>query len=355
MIIEETVLYMKDNTGAIRVWAISCNDDKITIRHGQVGGSMQYRTEHVAEGKAARSLEEQIVSRINSRISKQRDRGYTSDFDYALQNRPTNTLGMPKPMLAHKLKDVKDIDYTNAVVQPKFDGNRCIIYSDGITNRAYSRNGKPIEAIDHILDDLVLSEGDILDGELYCHGYPLQTIVSWIKRKQAHTLKLKYHFYDIVMDMPYLFRSNKMRNIIHGESIIPVYGDYCQSLEEAMMFFNKYRKQGYEGAILRWSDAGYEDGKRSKSLVKIKSWLDEEFLVIDIASSADNWAILICAIEGGATFRVSAPGSIPEKIEILANKDNYIGKEITVEFANYTKDGVPFHPVAKAFREPSDR
>lgn len=351
MIIEETTLYMRDNKGAMREWAISAVGGSITIRHGQVLGSMQYQIETISEGKAARSLEEQTQSRVDSRISKQRDKGYINDFDLASQSRATNTLGLPKPMLAHKIRDVKNIDFTNAVVQPKFDGNRCMIYSDGITNRAYSRNGKPVESIDHILDDIVMSEGDILDGELYCHGESLQTIVSWIKRKQADTLKLKYHFYDMISPMPYLFRSNKMREIPHGEFIIPVYGDYCQSLEEAMMYFNKYRKQGYEGAILRWSDAGYEDGKRSKSLVKIKSWEDAEFMVTDIFASADNWGILECITPEKIYFRVSAPGDISQKIEILSNKSNYIGKWVTVEYANLTKDGIPFHPVAKMFRD----
>lgn len=351
---EETILYIKDNTGALREWAIGLNDDgEIEIRHGHVGGSMQYQTEFVPDGKAGRSLEEQIDSRINSRINKQIDKGYVYSRNEAESRpRPLNAMGLPKPMLAQKLKDVKNIDYSGAICQPKFDGNRCLIYCEDGINKAYSRNGKPVTAIRHILRDIQLPEGMILDGELYAHGYPLQSIVSWIKRDQPETEKLKYHLYDIVRpDLAYKERSEIIATLPLGSSISPVYGEPIGSHEDVLEAFRVYRSQGYEGAILRWGDTGYEDGKRSKSLVKVKSWESEEFTVIDIHASADGWAILECDVMNGKTFRVSAPGTILEKQVVLDNKDRYIGRGVTVEYAQLTNDGIPFHPVAVAFRD----
>jgi hypothetical protein len=106
---------------------------------------------------------------------------------------------------------------------------------------------------------------------------------------------------------------------------------------------------GYEGLILRTNDTGYEAGKRSKSLVKIKKWLDGEFLVTNIVPSVDGWAVLECTHNGGF-FRVSAPGTIDNKFEIMMDKENYIGRYVNVEFFEWTNDGIPFHPVAKYFR-----
>ena len=350
---EETVLYIKDNTGALREWGIKYDEGEIVIRYGQQGGAMQYQTEVVDEGKASRSLDEQIDSRIDSRINKQLDRGYVRSMAVALsRDRPLNSLGLPKPMLAHPIDKVKGINYEDAIVQPKFDGNRCLIYCKDGVNRAYSRNGKPVETIDHILQDIDLEEGMILDGELYCHGHSLQTIVSWIKRKQEQTMLLKYHLYDVVIpELAYKERSQFIRTLPLGESISPVYGDSISSHEALYKAFRVYREQGYEGAILRWGDTGYEDGKRSKSLVKIKEWLDSEFLVEDIIASADGWAILACRTKGGDVFRVSAPGTMEEKKQVLNNRSEYIGQLVTVEYANMTRDGIPFHPVAKTFRE----
>ncbi len=351
MITEETVFYVRDNTGQMREWAISSVGSTITIRHGQLGGSMQYKMEVVQTAKSTRTLDEQIMSRMASRISKQRDKGYTMDLELAQTTRVSNTLGLPKPMLAKKLRDVKDIDFTDAVAQPKFDGNRCLIYCKDGVNKAYSRNGKPMEAIDHILNDIVLSEGDILDGELYCHGYPLQTIISWVKRKQENTKLLKYHVYDTISAEPYKRRSEYIGAIPFGESIVPVQGYATACIGDLIAFFKEYREQGYEDAILRWGNAGYEDGKRSKYLVKVKAWEDDEFFVIDIIPSKDGWARLVCDDKHGESFTVSAPGTMDEKYKIMINKELYIGRDVTVEYANLTKDGVPFHPVAKGFRD----
>lgn len=348
---EETILYIRDNTGAMREWAISSVANKIIIRHGQIGGSMQYQTEVISEGKASRSMDEQVMSRMASRISKQRDKGYVSNWNKAVHLKATNTLGLPKPMLAKKIADVKNIDYEGAIVQPKFDGNRCLIYCENGINKAYTRNGKPIDSITHILQDIEMEEGTILDGELYCHGHPLQTIVSWVKRRQEATLKLKYHVYDVIIDLPYNARSNILRQLSFGNSISPVYGTIIRDYDDLIRLFRTYRSTGYEGAILRWGDQGYEDGKRSKSLVKVKHWEDDEFEVLDVISSKDYWGVLVCGIPNGEYFTVSAPGTMGEKTEILLNKENYIGKMVTVEYANLTQDGIPFHPVAIHFRD----
>jgi DNA ligase-1 len=350
---EEQVLYMKDNTGAIREWGISYDGEDIIIRHGQLNGSMQYQREFVPEGKASRSLEEQIDSRMNSRINKQLDKGYVYDLTVAkTRDRPVNAMGLPKPMLAQKLRDVKNINYEGAITQPKFDGNRCLIYCEDGVNKAYSRNGKAITAIKHILSDIQLEDGMILDGELYCHGYPLQTIVSWIKREQEETAKINYHLYDIVSPhLPYTARSDIIRTLPIGQSIKPVYGDSIDSHESLLDRFRAYREQGYEGAILRWGNTGYEDGKRSKSLVKVKSWESEEFPVLDVYSSSDGWGILECSTPSGDLFRVSAPGDMNQKKYALLFKEHFIGRMVTIEYAQLTKDGIPFHPIAINFRD----
>ena len=349
-----TKLYSKDNLGNIRVWEISCPEggNLITIRYGQMSGSMQYQTEFVSDGKASRSLEEQIESRMNSRISKQIDKGYVRTFDEVLeQARATNAMGYLKPMLAQPIAKVKQIDYTDSVAQPKFDGNRCLIRCENGINIAYTRNRKALTTISHITNDLVLEEGMTVDGELYYHGAPLQSIVSWVKREQPFTKLLKYHLYDVASNLAYKERSDIIRGIPIGESISPVYGTPTACKEDVLKAFREYREQGYEGAILRWGDAGYEDGKRSKSLVKVKEWESEEFNVIDIIPSREGWGICVCALANGKTFKVSSPGAIHEKHKHLINKELHIGGQLTVEFANYTDDGVPFHPVAINFRD----
>jgi hypothetical protein len=122
------------------------------------------------------------------------------------------------------------------------------------------------------------------------------------------------------------------------------------SEEQVLIWHKTFRKEKYEGTIIRHTPAGYEDGKRSKSLLKLKDWRDEEFLVTNILPSKDGWAILECVQSNGSYFTVTAPGNMAEKQEVFACKENYIGKYVTVEFAYRTQEGIPFHPIAKAWR-----
>lgn len=100
-----------------------------------------------------------------------------------------------------------------------------------------------------------------------------------------------------------------------------------------------------------FKSVGYEDGKRSGSLIKLKAWEDQEFPIVDITASADGWAILNCLAPNGKPFTVSCPGDVPFKRYVLMNKDKFIGKDVTVQFAYWTEEGKPFHCVATAIRD----
>jgi ATP-dependent DNA ligase len=209
-------------------------------------------------------------------------------------------------------------------------------------------------SIGHIIDSMIIPEGVTLDGELYHHGTHLQTISSWVKRKQASTFKLKYICYDAIVPGNYMDRLAILKTIQLGDNAVlaqttvggTTYAGINQMLAEA-------RRLGYEGLIIRPHGYQYEDGKRSKGLIKVKTWMDEEFRVVRIEASTDGWAVLRCALndDTGRTFGVSAPGDIPTRERVLTNKQEYIGKSVKVEFACYTVEKKPFHPVAICWRE----
>ena len=72
---------------------------------------------------------------------------------------------------------------------------------------------------------------------------------------------------------------------------------------------------------------------------------------MNISASADGWAILHCVTGLGAEFTVSCPGDVYFKRYVLNNKEKYIGKNVTVKFAYWTADNLPFHCVATAIRD----
>lgn len=345
-------LYAKDAKGDIRVWSIIPSTMGYVVEYGKLNGAMQQKKESIFEGKQNRTREEQINLQMNSAIKRQRDKGYVDSIEEA-EKGLTNSLGLFKPMLAQKVED-NVIDFSTAYIQRKYDGNRCIIGNDGSGIKAYSRGSQFITSIGHILDSLNLEPGTFIDGELYCHGVRLQTIASWIKREQPETKKLKFHAYDIISPKMFRDRNADLTILLANCDVRYVERVPTHPLKDAAelrSYFNWFRAEGYEGAIVRHTTAGYEDGKRSKSLLKVKEWHDAEFKVLDIIPSKDGWARLVCRINKDKTFTVTCHGDHAHKIHVMQNKDDYIGRLVTVEYAYLTADGIPFHPVAKCWRE----
>lgn len=347
----KTTLYSKDVTGTIRLWSIEEDDGQLIIQHGTKGGSIQTKYENVPYGLANRTQEEQVRSRYWSRINAQYDKGYVDTIEEAERNKRVNSLGLVRPMLAQPIKNVRRIDFSSAFYQHKYDGNRCLVTRHCGKTIAYSRNGKKINSIDHILKGIRLQEGQVIDGELYCHGVSLQKICSWVKREQDATANLSLRVYDLVENSPYISRLEALQALVLGDKAIVVPTVRVREESDLDSLLEGSIKDGYEGGILRWGEAGYEDGKRSKSLAKIKVFHDDEFIVIDVLASKDGWARLELEMPEGQTFLVSAPGSIQDKELILAEAEKYIGQSVNIKFSNITKDGIPFHPIATAFRD----
>lgn len=341
------ILYTRGARGQIHQWEITIEDGYLLMSYGVKGGAIQTQKEYVTEGKQGRTVGDQLKTRFWSRIGRMRDRGYVPLDE--LSDKVTNTLGLPRPMLAKRIQSVSMINWSKAFIQPKFDGHRCMITRHKGEVKAYSRGGKWIESIEHITSGLQIEEGAILDGELYCHGMSLQAISSLVKRKQDDSSMLKYMVYDIVDDLPYHDRLEIIKQIINDTkndqieiaSTVPVHSKKM-ALERSMTF----RELGYEGGIVRISDKRYEDGVRSNSLIKIKTVQDNNFKIVGIDESREGWGILRCITESGKFFSVSAPGTVDDKYLIARNPDNFVGKTARVEFAYYTPDGIPFHPVA---------
>lgn len=351
----KVTLYKVSATGAMMIWSIYPGDNGIIgMAWGQINGQMQGKYEKVKTNQSGRTMAEQMCLRMDSRVNLQLDKGYKRTKEEALAEKNTNASGLLRPMLAQTYNRETGKASKSGWWQYKYNGHRCLITRQGDNIIAYSRNGKPIKTIDHIIDPSAFSipDGVTLDGELYIHGAPLQTISSIVRRKQRDNSMLTYIVYDQILDAPFEERLEGLYN--YGFSsrmfVAPTERGYSPDMAHKS-HLETVQKMGYEGLMFRDSGRYYEPGKRSSQLNKVKMWHDCEVIVIEIYASKDGWAILNCIDENGNGFRVSAPGTIENKTKILQNKEDYIGKVLTIEFAEYTKDAIPFHPVSIAFRE----
>lgn len=341
MRMNETVLYGKGAYGT-NIWTIWSEENVIHI----LANGGRY-TEVIKEGKAGRSIVDQVKLRIDARVRSKLDSGFKRTKE-ELNGIITNQLGLAAPMLATPLKNVRNLKTNECYVQPKLDGHRCLINADG----AYSRRGKVIETIPEIIASLDIPEGVTLDGELYCHGVPLQTVASWAKRRQADTLKLQFHVYDLIVeDLSFGERLELINKIVNNGEFTRIVDTVKFNNEHSIFdYYHYYRDSGYEGAILRPESSRYEIGKRSKQLIKVKMRYDEEFKCVDIEPSREGLGILILQTKEGNRFKTLAPGDNITKRNTLQNKEKYIGRYVTCEFAELTKDKIPFHCVAIRWR-----
>lgn len=366
------LLFINHSSGQTGSWDISVTDNGdntatlTTMVCKVLGGKAVETREIVREGKnIGRANEttplEQAISEATAKAQKKIDKGYTRHIPQAGQ-KAVNSLGLTMPM---KAQDFKAVTQWPVYIQPKLDGNRCLAARVEGKIVLWSRGGKEIN-LPHIAAalDTFLTEGITLDGELYCHGEPLQTITSWIKKNRPESARIQYMVYDCVDSECFSVRKQITRREIpvsiplDNSKVLWLQTHIVHGEEELQHYHNTWVGQGYEGTMVRTPGVGYEDGKRSKSLQKMKDFQDAEFEIIDVIQGTPRQtatcqlevAIYVCKC-GEHTFNATAPGDMLEKHSAWVTRDNAIGKKLTVKFFNWTPDGLPFLPVALRIRE----
>lgn len=268
------------------------------------------------------------------------------------------------PMLAHKWEDRKDKIKYPVLVQPKLDGIRCIVKADGM----WSRNGKKIVSAPHIYESLKpLFETNpdlILDGELYADKFAndFNAICSLVKKTKPTSADLdesaksiQYWIYDVPsVDRVFNDRLSQLRWLSLPSNCFRV-PTYVAFDEKAVNdYYEEFVDNGYEGLMVR-TDEKYEN-KRSKSLLKHKSFIDEEYTILDVEEGIGNKTGMIGSFvfenKEGKRFNASPKFNWKECTIMWNDRANLIGKSATVKYFNLTPDGVPRFPyVIKIDRE----
>jgi DNA ligase-1 len=260
------------------------------------------------------------------------------------------------PMLAHKFEDHKDKITYPVFSQPKLDGIRCIVRADGM----WSRNGKKIISAPHIYEAMKpLFEANpdlIFDGELYADKFAndFNAICSLVKKTKPTSDDLvkskesiQYHIYDLPSCSGTFTQRNKaLIDIGVPRGCVIVTTDKVNNENELMGCYSVYMNWGYEGQMIRL-DKEYES-KRSKSLLKHKSFVDEEYIILDVVEGEGNKTGMVGSFvfesKTGHIFNSSPKYSWDECKELWKQRQELIGKSATVKYFNLTPDGVPRFP-----------
>jgi DNA ligase-1 len=347
----EQRIYKKDSSGKIRYLSISTEGNIIVQESGVVGTNNPVYNRSACEAKNvgksnATTPESQALIEAQAKLTEKMRLGYFSSIEEAQEKGGKDFL---LPMLAKDFKkELKKVTYP-CYVQPKLDGMRSLgSEEDGFM----SRTGKAIDTLNHIvLGDL---EGYILDGELYAHGISFQENMKLIKKYRPHlTEQVKYHVYDIVSDLPFAQRYLIAQRLIQGLANVELVETYRITSELDLAYYHaQFVSQGYEGTMVRHSEEGYAVNKRSSQLLKYKDFLDEVYIVNEVwpSESRPEQGVVECVTPQGITFTCGMKFSHAEREEILANKENYIGKMAEIRFFEFTDGGLPRFPVCVGFR-----
>lgn len=363
-------LYKRTSTGAIQVWWMEIEEERHRACSGQLNGVItksEWTTctfKNVGRSNEI-TPEEQAVLEVAAEYTLKQKKGYRTSAE------DVDSVGF-KPMLAQEFEgnNKKNVEKIFAgggqvVVQPKFDGMRCIATKNGLV----SRNGNPIVAVPHIEEALKPFFEElpdlILDGELYNHDLKADfpKLMSLVKKQKPSEADLEasrvieYHIYDTATRHHYRQMSAKLWEAMDaGAPLMAVNACLSKSLTTIDAFHAANLKAGYEGSMIRL-DGPYEQ-KRSKLLLKYKPEMDAEFEIVSIHEGQGNksgmagYAVLYIDGDRDRTFRANIMGDRAYCAKLLQSADAVVGKMATVLFFHLTPDGVPRFPRMKAIRDP---
>lgn len=357
----------KNHHGVIGSWSIEVTDNaELRIANTKKLGGKETVRIVLVEGKNIgraneTSVMEQAEKEMAARIQKQLDKGYVTTME-AADEPVVNSVGMPQPVLATVLEKVNpnSIDWETAYLQPKLNGHRCM-YKDGML---YSRGGKEIK-LPHILASIKgeLLDKYALDGELYIHGMPLQQIGSLIKKPREESLEVEYHVYDSHEDSLDFFQRYvaPLSQLSTCGALKTLATIKVNNMEEVYKETAYWVKLGYEGSILRHGKGSYEFGKRSRKLLKVKTYIESEAEILGFRSKqpvikedGTRFEVICFVLKnnfGGANFEVTAPGSEQEVHQQWIDCESYVGKQMTFKYFEMSTGKVPQQPIALQVRE----
>lgn len=354
-------LYRQASSGKIMQWTIRSNGNTVTTVYGQHGGKLQSTTDIVKEGKNlgkanATTVESQAQAQAQQNWDGKIKEGYVESLSLAKSTK--NTLGAIKPMCAHDIQKKPKAVMFPARAQPKLDGLRCTAIVHNGDVKLYSRSQKEILTVPHIVEEiekLYAGKSIILDGELYSHEFKddFNAITSLAKRDDVHeeSTKIQYHLYDVAAPGNHEERTSAL---LAGKFLMLVETVVVQNMAELEAFQLKCIAQGYEGCMYRNPSGEYEY-KRSNYLLKVKTFQDDEFKIVDVEEGGGKLmgavGAFILVTKDGTKFGAKPRGSLARSQEFWKNRKSMIGKWGTVKFQNYTPDGVPRFPVFKAIRD----
>ena len=252
-------------------------------------------------------------------------------------------------------------------VSHKLDGVRCIAYVNEYGNVTFfSRAGKQFETLDKVAEEIRKHNlcDIVLDGEICLidenGNENFQDIIKEIKRKDHTIQNPRFLIFD-VLTLEEFDNATSTRNFSERQATLKELfsqNDFHQTLvhlsqtlvkseEELEKHIQHAAKMNWEGLMLR-KDAPYQ-GKRSNDIMKIKSFYDAEYRVVDVEFSVNRVIVNgkeveeemlsnIVIFHRGNRVQVGSGFSLEERRLYYRNPELILNKVVTIQYFEETKN-----------------
>lgn len=248
-------------------------------------------------------------------------------------------------------------------VEPKLDGLRMVI----IGNKAFTRNGRSIETVQHIVDELksqfnpmdewvidgeIMGAGDFDEAsgdirrkstganeELYYNIFDMMTLTEWNERKTPPLVDRRFR-------LEHMIKPSKNIKIVRSQVVhfnTPATAIVLSALCDGMI------AEGYEGAMVKDATAEYV-WDRSKAMLKVKKFETEDMEIVGTYDGRGKYKGKLGGVivtRNGVTTKVGS-GFSDEQREMIP--EALIGRIAEVQYQNLTPDGKLRFPSFIRFR-----
>ena len=251
-------------------------------------------------------------------------------------------------------------------VSRKLDGVRCLAITDAEGQcKLYSRMGKEFTTLDKVKNAIEATGiiNSVFDGEICLvdddGNEDFQGVMKQLRRKDHQIENPAFMIFDMLTKSEFeaeksdrklyprlIVLKQWLRGRFIDESILRFTDQTLITDQDHFEYWNTVEnKDSWEGLMLR-KDVGYE-GKRTKNLVKVKSFFDAEYTVVDCDVSpmsvvrdgkeAQETMLAQVWIEHKG-YKVKVGSGFSQEQRIKYTTEDIVGKIITVQYFEETKN-----------------